>query len=91
MSKYDRQFPTYLDIALTEEDRRIWDRMPYLACNNYMQGHTMDTGISQCTTIQKVWPCMYWIVTPMQHSRAARIRINSAERLGVFDDRYAIY
>jgi len=85
MSKYDRQFPTYLDIALTEEDRRIWDRMPYLACNNYMQGHTMDTGISQYMTVQN------WIVTPMQPSMAARIRINSAERLGVFDDKYAIY
>jgi len=85
MSKYDRQFPTYLDIALTEEDRRIWDRMPYLACNNYMQGHTMDTGISHYMTIQN------WIVTPMQPSMAARIRIRSAERLGVCDDRYAIY
>jgi len=85
MSKYDRQFPTYLDIGLTEEDRRIWDRIPSLACNNYMRGHTMDTGISHHMTIQK------WIVTPMQPSMAARIRINSAERLGVLDDRYAIY
>jgi len=91
MSKYYRQFSTYLDIALTEEDRRIWGRMPYLARNNYTQGHIMDAATSQCTTIQKVWPCMYWTVTPMQPSMAARIRINSAERLGILHDRYAIY
>jgi len=85
MSVYDRQFPTYLDIALTDEDRKIWDRMPYPACNTYMQGHTMDTGISQYMTIQN------WMVTPMQPSMAARIRIDSAERLGVLNDRFAIY
>jgi len=73
------------EIPLTDEDRRIWDRMSYFACYNYMQGHSMDTGISRYMTVQN------WIVTPMQPAQSARIRIDSAERLGVFNDRFAIY
>jgi len=85
MSTYDRKFATYLDIALTDEDRKIWNKMSYPVCNNYMQGHTMDVGISHFMMMHN------WVVTPMQPSMAARIRIESAERLGVLDDRFAIY
>jgi len=59
--------------------------MPYLACNNYMQGHTMDVGIAHYMTWEN------YVVRPMQPSMAARIRIESAERLGVLNDRFAIY
>jgi len=85
MSIYDRNFSTYLDIALTDEDREIWDRMPYRVCNTYMQAHQMDTGISHYMTWEN------YIVRPMQPSVAVRVRFESAQRLGVLNDRFAIY
>jgi len=85
MSAYDRIFSPYLEIALTPEDREIWQRMTYPQTVTYMNGHVMDIGTVRYMTEENS------IFRPMQPAMAARIRLSSAERLGVLNDRFAIY
>jgi len=85
MSAYDRQSSPYFGIALTSEDREIWQRMTYPQTVSYMNGHVMDIGTVRYMTEENS------IFHPMQPAMAARVRFSSAERLGVLNDRFAIY